>query len=321
MIRIVIALTLLLVITSCGEVENPVVSKSEVAVATLRPIIDMHLHAFPVSFYDRKPGDINPISKVPAPMTDDAFMEAIFGRMDQHNIVLAMISGPRERVARFTQARPDRLIPSIYIEPKRPLPDLAQLRQDYESGFYAGMGEVTIQYLQLSPSDPEFEPYLAMAEEFDVPVGIHMGFTRPGGTYLAWPDYRARNGNPLLVEEALVRHPKLRIFIMHAGWPFINEMKAVMWAHPQLYVDISLINWMAPRAEFHHYLQALMRAGFGRRIMYGSDHAIWPDNIDIAIDAVDSASFLSDQQKNDIFYNNAARFLRLEEDNEKSLPQ
>ncbi len=313
-IAITWAITLVLVAASCSEGENPVASESEPAAAAQRPIIDMHIHAFPVRFYDRRPGDINPISKVPAPMSDDAFMEAIFDRMDHHNIVLAMISGPRERVAGFMAAQPDRLIPSIYIEPKRPLPDLEQLRKDYESGFYAGMGEVTIQYLQLSPSDPEFEPYLALAEEFDVPVGIHMGFTRPGGTYFGWPEYRARFGDPLLIEEALVRHPKLRIFVMHAGWPFIEGMKAVMWAHPQLYVDISLINWMAPRAEFHHYLQALMRAGFGKRIMYGSDHAIWPDNIDIAIAAIDSADFLSEEQKDDIFYNNAARFLRLEED-------
>jgi predicted TIM-barrel fold metal-dependent hydrolase len=277
------------------------------------PIIDMHLHAFPVTFYDRKPGDINPISKQPAPMSDDEFMQAIFERMDHHNIVKAMISGPRERVAAFTAARPDQLIGSIYVEPKRPLPDLEQLRADYESGFYEAMGEVTIQYLQISPSDPEFEPYLALAEEFDIPVGIHMGFTRPGGTYMAWPGYRAADGNPLLIEEALVRHPKLRIFVMHAGWPFLDEMKAVMWAHPQLYVDISLINWMAPRAEFHHYLQALVRSGFGKRIMHGSDHAIWPDNIDIALDALETAEFLTAEQKRDILYNNAARFLRLEE--------
>jgi predicted TIM-barrel fold metal-dependent hydrolase len=51
---------------------------------------------------------------------------------------------------------------------------------------------------------------------------------------------------------------------------------------------------------------------FGKQIMYGSDPAIWPDNIDIAIAAIDSAEFLSEEQKNDIFYNNAAHFLRLE---------
>jgi len=28
----------------------------------------------------------------------------------------------------------------------------------------------------MSPADPRLDPYWAMAEELDIPVGIHMGF-------------------------------------------------------------------------------------------------------------------------------------------------
>ena len=76
-------------------------------------------------------------------------------------------------------------------------------------------------------------------------------------------------------------------------------------------MDIAVINWALPRQEFHRYLQRIVEAGFGKRVMFGSDQMVWPDAIDIAIDAVASAEFLSDDQKRDIFYNNAARFLRL----------
>jgi predicted TIM-barrel fold metal-dependent hydrolase len=37
---------------------------------------------------------------------------------------------------------------------------------------------------------------------------------------------------------------------------------------------------------------------------------VWPGAIDIAIEGIRSADFLSEEQKRDIFYNNAARFLR-----------
>jgi len=47
--------------------------------------------------------------------------------------------------------------------------------------------------------------------------------------------------------------------------------------------------------------------------MFGSDQMIWPDTIRIAIETIESADFLSADQKRDIFYNNAARFLRLDE--------
>ena len=45
--------------------------------------------------------------------------------------------------------------------------------------------------------------------------------------------------------------------------------------------------------------------------MFGSDQMTYPDALRIAIENVESAGFLTPQQKRDIFYNNAARFLRL----------
>ena len=41
---------------------------------------------------------------------------------------------------------------------------------------------------------------------------------------------------------------------------------------------------------------------------------VWPGAIDVAIEALESGPFLSAEQKRDIFYNNAARFLRLSEE-------
>ena len=79
-----------------------------------------------------------------------------------------------------------------------------------------------------------------------------------------------------------------------------------------MYVDVAVINWALPRPEFHSYLRRLVEAGFGERIMFGSDQMVWPDAIGRAVEGIESATFLTAQQKRDIFYNNAARFLRLE---------
>ena len=59
------------------------------------------------------------------------------------------------------------------------------------------------------------------------------------------------------------------------------------------------------------YLNRLIEAGFESRIMFGSDNVIWPDAIPIAIQSIKDAPFLTSEQKRDILYNNAARFLRL----------
>ncbi|MEK6375287.1 MAG: amidohydrolase family protein [Acidobacteriota bacterium] len=72
-----------------------------------------------------------------------------------------------------------------------------------------------------------------------------------------------------------------------------------------------MIDFALPRAEFHRYLQRIVEAGFGKRVMFGSDQMNWPKAIDYAIESITTAPFLTEEQKRDILYNNAALFLRL----------
>ncbi len=160
------------------------------------------------------------------------------------------------------------------------------------------------------PDDTRFAPYLALAEEHDVPLGIHVGPGPPGVTYFAAPSYRAGLHSPLHLEEVLTRHPKLRLYIMHAGWPMLDDTIAVLWAHPQVYVGLGILSFGLPPAEFHRYVRTLVEAGFGERIMFGSDQMVWPEALEFAIDNLETADYLSEAQKRNIFYNNAARFFR-----------
>jgi uncharacterized protein len=63
--------------------------------------------------------------------------------------------------------------------------------------------------------------FVALAEEFDIPVGIHKGEGRRAGLTRLTRASAAALGRPLLLEEVLIRRPKLRIYVMHAGWPLI----------------------------------------------------------------------------------------------------
>jgi uncharacterized protein len=279
------------------------------------PIIDMHLHAqelwappgadagavFGPVFGERHLG-------LPAALSTEYLQEATLAALTRYNIVMAVASGPRSDL--YRSARPDRILAGLDFTGAGMSVD--SLRAAFASGRYQVLAEFAPQYVGLPPGHEELAPFFALAEELDVPVGIHMGLGPPGAAYGPFPRYRMTAGDPLLLEDVLVRHPRLRLYVSHAGWPRISEMIALMHAHPQVHVDLGVINWYLPRAEFHYYLRRLVEAGFGLRIMFGSDQMVWPDAIGLAIEAVEAAPFLSVEQRRDIMCRNAARFLRLE---------
>ena len=126
---------------------------------------------------------------------------------------------------------------------RTPLPPPEVLREAFARGDLQVMGEIAAQYHGLDPSDEWFEPYLALAEEFDIPVGIHTGLAPPGAAYGCCPKFEIGLGNPLALEPMLKHHPKLRVWLMHAGWPFLAETKALLYMYPQVHADVSVINW------------------------------------------------------------------------------
>ena len=261
-----------------------------------------------------------PCSKpIPAARSDEQVMQDTLAVMNKRNII-GMVSGEPEMMAVWKAAAPNRIIVgsdlriSATSNPHVAIRTPDELRALHARGLLQVLGEVMAQYEGITPSDARLEPYWALAESLDVPVGIHIGPGAPGDPYRGSPGYRARNSSASGLEDVLVRHPRLRVYIMHAGYPLIDDLRAVLFTHPQVYVDISSIVYTEPRAAFYRWLQELVEAGYGDRIMFGSDQMIWPGIIEPSIEAIEQAPFLTPLQKRDIFYNNAARFLRLSED-------
>ena len=282
-----------------------------------QPIIDVHLHAFRA--VDWKVSAPNPITGKPGPATAEEHMRQTLDAMERYNIVKAIVSGPVEVVGQWRTSAPNRILASpLFGRPNvdlygRPLPHIDELRSLFKSGQLTAIGEVVAQYQGLSPSDPALEPYFALAEELDIPVGIHTGTSFPGTPYQGYPRFRLTLGNPLLLEDLLVRHPKLRVFIAHGGEPWRRETIALMGMYPQVYMDVGTI-WLLGslnRVAVDDWFREMLSHDLGKRIMFGTDQMQWPDAIGTAIGVIESVTFLTEDQRRDIFYNNAARFLRL----------
>ena len=307
--RELMTLMVLLLVTACA---SPPAVVHTTGTEGRPPVIDMHLHAYALADGSAPPE--NPVTGRPsACRTTAELREASLGALAHYNIVKAVTSGPAEMAAQWRAAAPARVLVGAYVDENNPLPDLATLRADVLAGRVHVLGELVLQHLGMAPDDPRLEPYYALAEELDIPVGIHTGIGPPGMPYLpGLQGFRVTLGNPVLVEEVLVRHPRLRVYLMHGGWPYLQETKAILSVYPQVYLDLATINWILPRQEFHNYLHELMVAGFDKRLLFGSDQMYWPEAIGMGIEGIESASFLSEQEKRDIFYNNAVRFLKIE---------
>jgi predicted TIM-barrel fold metal-dependent hydrolase len=219
---------------------------------------------------------------------------------------------PRNRDAPFHDCFPD----------DEGWPDLQWLRGEIESGRVTVLHELAPSYHGLSPADARLAPYWALAAEFDLPVGVHTqrgpragapnsARERPG----CCPDYDPEMGNPGLLRPVLERHPGLRIWIQHVGAgrgdhaPFRDETLALLRDFPNVHVDLSITNGAMPAEQHEATLKWLVDAGFGDRVMFGSDNL----PLAVGLARLDRIDWLTAEQRRAIRYGNAARFLRLDD--------
>ena len=306
------------------------------ATPTRPPIIDIHVHAImsmagqpacantpaflasdpkekESNFGWKTVGCANPL--LPA-KTPDSYEKEVLAEMERLNVT-AVVMGSEKVVNQWKADAPNRVIRGTSFDatalsgPKKQA-ELQRLREDFTSGGYQVMGEIAIQYQGMSPSNPAVDEYFALAEELDIPVGIHMGTGGSGRANVAMPKFRGSMGNPLLLEELLARHPKLRLWIMHAGYPMIDNLLTLLQANSHVYVDVAGLIWSYPIKEVNRYIQRIVEGGFEDRVMFGTDQLLWPNLMAQSINIIDTADYLTPEQKRDILYNNAARFLRLD---------
>jgi uncharacterized protein len=299
------------------------------------PVIDVHVHAIDGAFPGAAPMCPNtskftasdPKDKeapfgwvkeecTPAlyPSAAGEYMKDVLAEMERLNVTAVTFGDPKS-VQKWKDAAPARIIPgtsfSNGLPPAQRVP-VEELRKDFTTGGFKVMGEIGLQYEGISPSDPSVDAYFALAEELDIPVAIHMGTGGSGRANVMMPKFRGSMGNPLLLEELLARHPKLRVQVMHAGYPMIDNMLTLLQANSHVYVDVAGLIWSYPIKEVNRYIERLVDGGFEDRVMFGTDQLIWPKLMAYSISIIQNADYLTPQQKRDILYNNAARFLRMD---------
>lgn len=278
------------------------------------PIIDAHAHVFALDYFESLGWPDDPWTGAETPhYTAASLAEAVFESWDRYNVVKAVVSGLPEDVAAWKAKQPDRLISGILLGGEFAVKS-TDLARKIERGEVEVLGELFSQYYGLKFDDPSLEKYYELAEDFDIPIGVHSGLSNPkeiaDGGYV---HFRAHLGNPSGMEEVLVRHKNMRVYLMHAGAPYLEDLDAIMSMYPNTYIDLASVLQYLPQNGIEAILKRLMiERDFGKRIMFGSDVYLWPDTqYRMSINVINRIDFLSYEQKADIFCNNAAAFFRL----------
>ena len=275
------------------------------------PIIDVHLHAHTQeSLAQPAP---NPASGQMSPKTAEEHRTRSLAIMKEKNVVLGIVSGSSvASVEQWDAAAPERILKGIGVDDPTSFMKPEELDRLFRDKRLDAFGEVAAQYAGYSPSDPAFDAYWAVAEAHGVPVGIHTGGGPPGTPYTCCPKFRLSLGDPLLLEDLLVKYPKLKVYVMHAGGFFPQNALMIMTMYPHTYVDIGALSWTPIAGDLlEPFLEEAKRRRMLDRVMFGSDQMRWPEAIALAIDRVNRLEFLTLEEKQDIFYDNAAKFLGL----------
>jgi predicted TIM-barrel fold metal-dependent hydrolase len=270
--------------------------------------IDTHLHAY-ASDPRLTHAVPNPVTGTPPLARDGAtHIAQTLAQMRAAHVVAGIVSAtPLAAAEAMAKASGGRVRIGYQIDALPSAEDLAAIRRLHAAGTLAYIGEVGTPYAGIRYDDPGLDPLWALAEELGVPVALHTGSGPPEQAYHGNPKARVTSGDPLAVEEALVRHPKLKVILMHMGWPFADATVALMNGYPGVMVDTGAIGWLVARPEFHAYLRRLVDNGWAGRILFGSDQMTWPEGIALARAGIDSAAFLTPAQKRLILSDNARR--------------
>ena len=140
---------------------------------------------------------------------------------------------PNEKVAEFVRKAPQRFVGMAAVDPHKGMTAVRELEHAVKD---LGMKCLCLEpwLHKLRSNDKLYYPIYAKCVELDIPVWIHASIN-----YV--PQLTMDFGRPIHLDEVAGHFPELKVVAGHGGWPWVNEMMALLWRHSNAYADISAI--------------------------------------------------------------------------------
>jgi predicted TIM-barrel fold metal-dependent hydrolase len=136
-----------------------------------------------------------------------------------------------DEVAKLRREYPDRFIGLARISAFHGMRGVRELERRVREEKFQALG-VSALVDGIPASDRRFYPLYAKAVELDIPVRIYSSMN-----YATDRPYDL--GHPRHLDQVAIDFPELTIIGALGGWPWVNEMVALVRRHPKLHVDTS----------------------------------------------------------------------------------
>jgi len=172
---------------------------------------------------------------------------------------------PYETVADAVKRHPDRFYGLAGVDPTEGMKGVRALQRAVEELGFIGAHSYP-HWFELPPDHARYYPFYAKCVELGIPIQLQVG-----QSLVYDPDRPLRSvGRPITLDAVACDFPELKLIGIHIGIPWVDEMIAMAWKHPNVYIGADAY---APKhwpAQFVRYIDT-----YGQdKVMFGTDFPV-----------------------------------------------
>ena len=217
--------------------------------------------------------------------------DELIQQMDENNIEKALLcTEPNDLCLDAVQKYPDRFVGLVYPNPFDGQAAVDMIYAYVQNKGFKGIKATPLKHAYVADA-ALMDPIMEAAKDLDIPVFIHCGH----------PPYSLPWSIALLAE----RHPDVRVVMIHMGHGhgvYIDAALKMARRYPNLYLEMSGMPMPSKIKEAYETVGA-------DRIMFGTDSPYHPAIVEAMKVAT---SGLTEEQMQDVFYNNCAKLMKIE---------
>lgn len=210
---------------------------------------------------------------------------------------------PNDYYADIVNQYPEKFIGFAGIDPLKKMDAVREISRCYELGL-RGIAVRPFMF-GIAPHDAKMYPLYSKCVELDIPIWFHLSIN--------YSTNSMEVERPIYLDVVAQDFPELKMIAGHGGWPWVNELVAVAWRNPNVYIDIasylprylgmSGTGWDA----LIHYGNTVLQD----KVLFGSTWLFMGSTIKKLADGVMELP-LKEEVKKKWLYRNAAKLLGIE---------